>query len=170
MVNMLFWFIATPSDFRDTIKTIVTSMAAVLTTTMTLRIILSVRGSLAHGGSFAGSSTAAASAGSRGTTHVISTRATNPGAGNAPGVLNINSQIDSQHGPQTFTLGEMGATADKPRGGAEWSADDKSSVGEGKEGAGIGMVPSDDDVNAVVEPRGGQGGYGVKITIDREVS
>ena len=82
MVNMIFWFVASPNSDRDTIKTIVTSMAAVLTTTMTLRNILSVRGSLAQGGSFAGSSSAAASAGSRGTTHVISTRATNPGAGN----------------------------------------------------------------------------------------
>lgn len=160
MVNMIFWFVATPSDFRDTIKTIVTSMAAVLTTTMTLRIILSVRGSLAQGGSFAGSSTAAASAGSRGTTHVISTRATNPGAAGQPGVLNINSQIDST-GPQTYTLGEMGG--DKPRG-TEWGGDDKSSVGEGKEG----IIPSDEHVN-VVDPRA-QGGYGVKITIDREVS
>ena len=159
MVNMIFWFVATPTGIEDTIKTIVTSMAAVLTTTMTLRIILSVRGSLAQGGSFAGSSTAAASAGSRGTTHVISTRATNPGAGNAPGVININSQIDSQNGPQTFTLGEIG---DKPR--ADWGTDDKSSVGEGKEG----MIPSDDNVN-VVEPDA-RNNYGVKITIDREVS
>ena len=100
-----------------------------------------------------------------GTTAVM----TGGGAGGAPGVLNINSQIDSQHGPQTFTLGEM--NGDKVRGTGEWgAADDKSSVGEGKEGAGIGMVPSDDDVNAVVDSRGGQGGYGVKITIDREVS
>lgn len=160
MVNMIFWFVASPNSDRDTIKTIVTSMAAVLTTTMTLRIILSVRGSLAQGGSFAGSSSAAASAGSRGTTHVISTRATNPGAGNNQGVLNINSQIDSQHGPQTFTLGEMGS--DKPR--PDWGTDDKSSVGEGKEG----MIPSDDNVNVV--PQHQQGNYGVKITIDREVS
>ena len=35
MTNTLFWFIASPTDERDTIKTIVTSMAAVLTTTMT---------------------------------------------------------------------------------------------------------------------------------------
>src|SRR6202041_3093706 len=48
------------------------SMAAVLTTSMTLRIILSVRGSLVHGGSFAGGSTAATSGQSR-SAHVIST-------------------------------------------------------------------------------------------------
>jgi hypothetical protein len=53
MVNMLFFFIIKPTDDRDSIKTIVTSMAAVLTTSMTLRIILSVRGSLEKGGAFA---------------------------------------------------------------------------------------------------------------------
>ena len=46
MVNMLFWFIVQPAGVSDTIKTTVTSMTAVLTTTMSLRIILSVRGSL----------------------------------------------------------------------------------------------------------------------------
>lgn len=46
-------------------------MAAVLTTSMTLRIILSVRGSLVHGGSFAVTSSSNPSR-SGGTTHVIS--------------------------------------------------------------------------------------------------
>lgn len=55
MVNMLFWFIIKPTGPGDTIRTIVTSMAAVLTMTMTMRIILSIRGTLADGGSFAGS-------------------------------------------------------------------------------------------------------------------
>ncbi|THH03347.1 hypothetical protein EW145_g6330 [Phellinidium pouzarii] len=157
MTNMLFWFIAKPTDTRDTIKTIVTSMAAVLTTTMSLRIILSVRGSLASGGSFAGSSAGAASAGSRGgTTHVITTRHT---AGAAPGVLNINSQLGGTTG-QTYTIGEM--ASDKPRN--DWDTDGKSSVNEGKEG----LVPGDDDVN-IVDTHGSQGGFGVKITIDRQV-
>lgn len=159
MVNMLFWFIAKPTDTRDTIKTIVTSMAAVLTTTMTLRIILSVRGSLKQGGSFAGSSTGAASAGSRGTTHVISTRATGAN-GPAPGVLNINSQLGTNAG-QTYTIGEM-TGGDKPR--ADWDTDGKSSVNEGKEG----LVPSDDNVN-IVDTRG-QNNFGVKITIDRQIN
>ena len=57
MVNMLFWFIMKPTGPEDPIKTIVTSMAAVLTTSMTLRIILSVRGTLKNGGSYAVSST-----------------------------------------------------------------------------------------------------------------
>ncbi|EJC98887.1 uncharacterized protein FOMMEDRAFT_142948 [Fomitiporia mediterranea MF3/22] len=163
MTNMLFWFIAKPNDGSDTIKTIVTSMAAVLTTTMTLRIILSVRGSLKSGGSFSGSSAAAASSGGSrgvGTTHVISTR----GAG-APGVLNINSTIGGVGTGvgQTYTIGEM--PADKSR--HDWDADGKSSVNEGKE---AGLVPSDDNVN-IVDTRSdhGAGNYGVKITIDRQV-
>ncbi|KAI0034656.1 hypothetical protein K488DRAFT_22000, partial [Vararia minispora EC-137] len=53
MINMLFWFIVQPTDISDTIKTTVTSMTAVLTTTMTLRIILSIRGRLEGGGLFA---------------------------------------------------------------------------------------------------------------------
>lgn len=55
MVNMFFWFLCHPTGGDDTIRTIVTSMAAVLTTSMTMRIVLSVRGSLTNGGSFAGS-------------------------------------------------------------------------------------------------------------------
>lgn len=38
MVNMLFWFIIKPTGEIDPIRTIVTSMAAVLTTSMTMRI------------------------------------------------------------------------------------------------------------------------------------
>ena len=162
MVNMLFWFIAKPDNTADTIKTIVTSMAAVLTTTMTLRIILSVRGSLASGGSFAGSSSGGASSGSRGaTTHVISTRHT--GAGTAPGVLQIGSQLSGVPG-QTYTINEM--PQDKSRTG-DWDTDGKSSVNEGKEN----LVPSDDNVNIVdTNSAPPANPYGVKVTIDRQVN
>ncbi|TDL23152.1 hypothetical protein BD410DRAFT_827866 [Rickenella mellea] len=153
MVNMLFWFIITPTGPSDTIKTIVTSMAAVLTTTMTLRIILSVRGSLVSGGSFAGSSSAGAHSSSRshGTTHVISTRATNNGANNNPN-LSISPQIVSRPN-QTYTLEDMRAKSER-----EWVENDgKSSVHEAKEG----IIPNED----YVPP----GPLGVKITVDREV-
>lgn len=163
LTNMIFWFVAPPTDERDTIKTIVTSMAAVLTTTMTLRIILTVRGSLAYGGSFVGSSGAAASSGgSHGTTHVITTRHT--AAGGAPGVLNINSTLGAVTSGvgQTYTIGEMGA--DKTR--HDWDADGKSSMNEGKEAA---LVPSDDNVNIVDTRSDHRTNYGVKITIDRQV-
>lgn len=177
MTNTLFWFIASPTDERDTIKTIVTSMAAVLTTTMTSRIVLSVRGSLASGGSFAGSSGAAASAGnSRGTTHVISTRHTGgaAGAGGAPGVLNINSTLGGVTSGvgQTYTIGDMGAAAvgvgvgGDTKSRHDWDADGKSSVNEGKEAA---LVPSDEHVNVVDPSRDARDGYGVKITIDRQI-
>jgi len=160
MVNMLYWFIVKPTDSADTIKTIVTSMAAVLTTTMTLRIILSVRGSLASGGSFAGSSSGAASSGSRGaTTHVISTRHTGQGTG--PGVLQIGSQLSGVPG-QTYTINEM--PQDKSRVG-DWDTDGKSSVNEGKEG----LVPSDDNINVVDTHAAPANPYGVKITIDRQI-
>ncbi|KAF8895398.1 hypothetical protein BD779DRAFT_1433956 [Infundibulicybe gibba] len=144
MVNMLFWFIMKPTDNKDPVKTIVTSMAAVLTTSMTLRIILSVRGTLVHGGSFALSNSTGATGSSR-TTHVISTRSGAP--------TNI-----STHAPHTYTLDEMRT---KPE--VEWGvdADGKSSVNEGKGGI---LVDG-----AVGEPRDAPNVAGVKITIDTEV-
>ena len=89
MVNMLFWFIITPTGPEDPIRTIVTSMAAVLTTSMTLRIILAVRGPLANGGTFAVST-----AHSHPSTHVISRSAPQGGP-----VLSL------QHPQQTYTVG-----------------------------------------------------------------
>jgi hypothetical protein len=119
-------------------------MAAVLTTTMTLRIILGVRGSLEHGGSFSGtySSTAATSYGgrsqshSRGTTHVIS----------AP--RSAGAQVVTKDKAQTYTV-------DMPDGkdGAPW-APDANSV-------------TDKDVGYASV--GEQDFGGVKVTIDREV-
>jgi hypothetical protein len=118
------------------------SMTAVLTTSMTLRIVLSVRGTLASGGSFAGSTTN----GSSRTTHVISTSRTNP--------TNISSRI-----PGTYTLDEM-------RGGVksevEWDTDGKSSVHDSKVA----------DIVVGPEPKlaeGDKGALGVKITIDQQV-
>jgi hypothetical protein len=115
LINVLFWFIMKPTGVEDPIKTIVTSMAAVLTTSMSLRIVLSVRGSLAHGGSFALSGTSGTSSSSR-TTHVISTRSGAP--------TNISS-----HTPHTYTLDEMRSKTD-----GEWAVgeDAKSSVTESK--------------------------------------
>jgi hypothetical protein len=116
LINVLFWFIMKPTGIEDPIKTIVTSMAAVLTTSMSLRIVLSVRGSLAHGGSFALSGTSGTSSSSR-TTHVISTRSGAP--------TNVSS-----HTPHTYTLDEMRSKTD-----GEWAVGDpdaKSSVTESK--------------------------------------
>lgn len=167
VVNTIFYFAARPTDDKDTIKTIVTSMAAVLTTTMTLRIILSVRGSLAQGGAYAGVSTTGS--GSRGTTHVISTR----GNASQPGVVNIGvaSQQLSRSGAQpnpSYTLEEMRAKAER-----DWieSSDGRSSVNEGKEGV-LGDRDLDKSADTLSGGGGriiGGGGGGVKVTIDREV-
>ncbi|KAI0086566.1 hypothetical protein BDY19DRAFT_894697 [Irpex rosettiformis] len=146
MVNMLFWFIITPTGPEDPIRTIVTSMAAVLTTSMTLRIILSVRGSLAKGGSFAVSS---AHSQSHPSTHVISGQRSVGGP-----VLSL--QQPSQ-GPYNVPLGSDGKAND-------WT-DDKASdaIVEAK---GEGVYPVD---AASIPPELDEGPRGVKVTIDTEI-
>jgi hypothetical protein len=166
MVNMLFWFIAKPTDQADTIKTIVTSMSAVLTTTMTLRIILSIRGPLAHGGSFnggqsthaTGSHTHSNSRSAHTGPHVLSShRGTNP-------VIAINPHAHSRPG--------MGMDAKEP-----WQVDDdKSQTSQYKEGV-VGYP--DDPIDPAYGgggPRGpkaagyggGKGGQGVQVHIERQ--
>ncbi|KAF8158399.1 hypothetical protein B0H34DRAFT_656939 [Crassisporium funariophilum] len=151
MANMLFWFIMKPTDERDPIKTIVTSMAAVLTTSMTLRIVLSVRGTLEHGGSFALSASTGGS--SSRTTHVLSAN----GGGRSANHPNHPTNI-STHTPHTYTLDELRS---KPEG--EWGVvgddrDTKSSV----HGVGGGLVERD------LGDKGDRG-VGIKITVDREI-
>ncbi|KAJ3564563.1 hypothetical protein NP233_g8216 [Leucocoprinus birnbaumii] len=122
MVNMLFWFIMKPTGPEDPIKTIVTSMAAVLTTSMTLRIILSVRGKLNDGGSFA-LSNASGSHASR-SAHVISGRS----------AVQTNLSV----APQNIDLNDMrtkpeGDWTPKPE---DWS-DNKSSVNDNEAKPGV---------------------------------
>jgi hypothetical protein len=197
MVNMLFWFIVKPTDDRDTIKTTVTSMAAVLTTTMTLRIILSVRGSLAQGGNYAGSTV---NSSNRATTHNLSgagAAGTGVGARGGP-----STHATSAAGPQSFgptassfqpggqdrstnvisiNAGPGGLnttraghpyTLEEMRTKAEWAGDasdidGKSSVADGKEGV-YGLTDREQQDESIA--RGAYGGLpGVKVTIDREV-
>jgi len=116
MVNMFFWFLCKPTGTDDTIRTIVTSMAAVLTTSMTMRIVLSVRGSLVNGGSFAGS---------------ISQSTGNSGLSRS-GV--VSTGRSGNHAP-TFDLSQVSKAAE----GGEWhlsDADGKSSV-NGSESKGV---------------------------------
>ena len=133
MVNMLFWFIVTPTDSSDTIRTIVTSyvlcsltllfwpllnpsplfarMAAVLTVTMTMRIILAIRGPLTSGGTFAGSAAAQTSSGSHSATRSHHTQPrTGPGAIGTTGTgpvfsINPGSQVgrSAPHTTHPFT-------------------------------------------------------------------
>nr|GAT60346.1 predicted protein [Mycena chlorophos] len=110
MVNVLFWFIIKPTDNADTIKTIVTSMAAILTTSMSLRIVLGIRGTLVHGGSFALTGSSAPSNSSR-ATHVISTR----------------SGVPTNQTPHTYTLDDIRST--KPE--AAWGDVDSKNASSG---------------------------------------
>jgi len=157
MVNMLFWFIATPTDDADTIKTIVTSMAAVLTTTMTMRIVLSIRGGLANGGVFHGASSG---------THTSSHSASHSrGIGNRSG-MGVNSgtgtgqviSINTRGQPQTFTIG--GDKDDTNRwpgvdaGNKNLSSDFEA---DGRSAHSVPFQPAKED------------GYGVQVTIDKRV-
>lgn len=149
MINMLFWFIITPTGAKDTIRTIVTSMAAVLTVTMTMRIILSVRGSLASGGSFAGSSAAPSASGtSRSQPSAGGRVGTNTGTGP---VFSINPV---SQGRQTYTLEEIRAKAER-----DWveDGDAKSSLN----GNPHGFIDSKPEAT-------GDNGVGVKVTIERQ--
>ncbi|KAK7469160.1 hypothetical protein VKT23_003651 [Stygiomarasmius scandens] len=140
MVNMLFWFIMKPTDDRDPVKTIVTSMAAVLTTSMTLRIILSIRGGLAQGGTFATSNNSSSVPSSR-TAHVISTRSG----------MNTNLTNISTHPPHaTYNLEDI-----RSKGEGDWNSSDV--VSDNKNSSLGGDSEIRDPAN------------GVKITMDREV-
>ena len=128
-------------------------MVAVTTTTMSLRIILSVRGSLFYGGSFAGvwaSSTGTNSA-SRG---VASARA----PANAPAVLQITSHA---HSAPTYTIDGIGHKSEHGWDGTEGKTDilaisdnDHKPLDSPDEETEFSKVP---------------GLHGVKITVDREI-
>ncbi|KAI0632170.1 hypothetical protein C8Q77DRAFT_1059957 [Trametes polyzona] len=168
LVNMLFWFIITPTGPEDPIRTIVTSMAAVLTASMTMRIILAVRGSLVAGGSYAVSSGSAPSR-SGNTTHVLSS-ARAGAAGTVPpqggAVLSLARPGVDHHQPGTYAV-PLGAD----KGVADW--DGKSSVGgrDHKEGD---IFPADlDSPVAVLDVPGqealhGVNGGGVRVTVESE--
>jgi len=151
IVNFLFWVIAQPTDTADTIKTIVTSMCAVLTTTMTLRVILSVRGSLVQGGSYAGQSQGTSSGNRSGPSGVSFSR------NKETNVVNISSNGGTGRSPQTYTLEEMRSKAER-----DWQDDGKASIADSRSGV----------VEAKTNPEDAfsNGGYpGVTVTIDREV-
>ena len=114
-------------------------MAAVLTSSMTLRIILSVRGSLELGGSFALSASVGNSSRS---THIVSGRSGNP----------TNGSIQ----PNTFTLDDLRT---KPE--SEWAVDpdNKSSINIADRKTNL--VP-----DHFREPNNRS--MGVKVTIDKD--
>jgi hypothetical protein len=129
------------------------SMAAVTTTTMTLRIILSVRGTLVYGGSFAGvyvSSTGTNSA-SRG---IASARA----PAHAPSVLQITSHA---HSAPTYTIDGIGQKSERGWDGTE-GKNDILAIPENDHKP---LDSPDDEADFPKAP----GLEGVKITVDREI-
>ncbi|EGN97998.1 hypothetical protein SERLA73DRAFT_182817 [Serpula lacrymans var. lacrymans S7.3] len=155
LANMLFYFVMPPTPplstttpvvtLEDPIKTIVTSMAAVLTTTMTMRIILSVRGSLVDGGSFMGSHFSGASS---------STAAS-------------RSISNNHHGAHTLNLGGISGGGDIGSKGIPWEGDGKESVGEQEAVKGGMILPivGEDPEIRVESPRP----YGVQVTVESQV-
>jgi hypothetical protein len=103
-------------------------MAAVLTITMTMRIILSVRGSLAYGGTFAGSSSAPSASGTS-RSHPSAGGRIGTGTGTPGQVFSINPA--ASQGRQTYTLEEMRAKAE---GDWDGDVDGKSSLNGGQPG------------------------------------
>lgn len=131
-------------------------MTAVITTTMTLRIILSVRGPLQYGGSFAGvwSASSGTHTASRG---VGSARA----PANPPSVLQINSHAHSAH---TYTIDGISQKVEHGWDGAEGKNDILSEPD--LKGSSISGTEYDGTYakSPVLPVRG------VKVTVDREIA
>ncbi|KAG8907849.1 hypothetical protein FRB99_002022 [Tulasnella sp. 403] len=184
MINMLFWFIITPTGPSDTVKTIVTSMTVVLTTTMTLRVILGVRGSLAHGGTYTGMSTTSQSHSQPSNTSrpnpVHPQISTNGPPHARPSVSNQIRSVGAN--AQTFTIEEIRAKAER-----DWVVDGTSDHDDVDAKSGY-VVDGDtdhqsapglkyaekgslqDDDSSSHQPKAPRDNLGVKVTIDREYS
>lgn len=139
-------------------------MTAVLTTTMTLRIILGVRGTLAHGGTYSGLSSGSGSQPSRSISH--------PGPGSrgaaAGGVVNIGnvptraSGIVGAVGAPTYTIDEMRAKVER-----DWVLDGASD-GDDKQSA---LTAERADTKHSYPEKGdyGRNNATAKVAVDREV-
>ena len=139
------------------------SMAAVLTTTMTLRVILSVRGTLAAGGTYSG---------------ISSGQPTSSSAGGVPSrqvkAPTHQSQVGgAQLNGHTYTIEEMRAKAER-----DWVDEDRSEEGkyviDGNESDGRitrsgGSYPEEKATLPMDGERAkNPGGIGVKVTIDKD--
>jgi hypothetical protein len=133
-------------------------MTAVITTTMTLRIILSVRGTLYDGGSFAGmySNSSVTHTVSRG---VASARV----PANAPSVLQINSQTHPAH---TYTLDGINQKVEQGWDGTEAKNDILPIAEPDQKNSSINETEYDRE--SAKGP--GLPSHGVKITVDREIA
>ncbi|KAF8840613.1 hypothetical protein BDN67DRAFT_951352 [Paxillus ammoniavirescens] len=149
LVNVFFYFIMTPTDSTDPIKTIVSSMAGVLTATMSMRIVLGVKGPLENGGSFTASGSAAASSG-------LSGSVTAPGVGVARG-----------RGAPTYTLGDIHSQSKSAGRGTKeegaWDLDKSSVEVVGGDAKAVLPIVGDGESDRVPSR------VGVQITVDQEV-
>lgn len=148
LANVLFYFIMTPTDYTDPIKTIVTSMAGVLTATMSMRIILGVKGSLENGGSFS----ASGSGGSSGASASLS----GTGVGVARG-----------RGAPTYTIGDIQTKSiGAVRGAKEegtWDVDKNSVEAPGRDAKVMLPIVGEDESDKTPSK------VGVQITVDQQV-
>ena len=133
-------------------------MTAVVTTTMTLRIILSVRGPLYYGGSFSGTGSTTTGSGSHSGSRVIGTGRVPP---HAASVLQINSHTHTAH---TYTIDAIGQKVEHGWEGGNGKAD-------------VLPIPDDDRKASSIHDPDFDAGYtrvpglqGVKITVDREIA
>ncbi|KAF8133283.1 hypothetical protein EV363DRAFT_1325792, partial [Boletus edulis] len=148
LVNVLFYFIITPTDYTDPIKTIVTSMAGVLTATMTMRIILGVKGSLLNGGSFSSSGSGATS----GASGSLS------GTGVARGRGAITYTINDIH---TQSKGASAVRSTKEEGA--WDGDKASDDAVSRDAKVMLPIVREDESDKEVST------VGVQITVDQQV-
>ncbi|KAG8848945.1 hypothetical protein FRB96_000966 [Tulasnella sp. 330] len=177
LINVVFWFVITPTGPEDAIKTICTSITAVLTTTMTLRVILNVKGSLVSGGSYGGSfNTSQSGNGPNGT---YSQQARNP-------PTNVPHQLSSRQVQSTTNAQNIGYSNDHPGqvGGkkeqANWANGEEEEEEEVDVKAGYmvddlsardhyGEKPQRlDDDGAFLRAKT-TGGIGVKVSVDRDI-
>jgi len=148
LVNVLFYFIMTPTGSTDPIKTIVSSMAGVLTATMSMRIVLGVKGPLDNGGVFTASGSAAASSG-------LSGSVTAPGG------------VARGGGARTFTIGDIHAQSKSAGHGTKeegaWDLDKNSVEVVGGDAKGVLPIVGDGESDRIPSK------VGVQITVDQEV-
>ncbi|KAF7422581.1 hypothetical protein PC9H_010737 [Pleurotus ostreatus] len=154
MVTTLFWFIMKPTGPEDPIKTIITSMAAVLTTSMTLRIILNIRGPLSNGGTFTPTSSSAANTSSTASTArggAIRSNNFNP----TNHTLSLHQLSVAGNPTHTYTLDVR-----NPKPETEWNDSDVKEVKSGLDSGELNTRPTPSDQDLA---------EGVKITIDKQV-
>jgi hypothetical protein len=155
-------------------------MTAVLTTTMTLRIILGVRGSLAHGGTYSGVSSGGATQNTRSAAGNPSQAGIGSRVNTNGGIVNIGGgnvvsgnrsgaqTVSNSAGAQTYTIDEMRAKAER-----DWAVDGGSDADDKQSTYAVdrddGRLGYHEKSTPLGEGNGDSRGDGIKVTIDRSV-